>query len=104
MTAHSHSLCGLDLPCDKDECTPERQEKFRNTLKEYVQGECSDEEQKFLEMRFGFCANNISHTLEEIERELGVTHEELRAIEAKALEKIERIVKSWPVDRPDDHQ
>ncbi|MEA2113643.1 MAG: sigma-70 family RNA polymerase sigma factor [Patescibacteria group bacterium] len=44
-------------------------------------------EQKILEMRFGL-EDNITHTLEEVGNEFGVTRERIRQIEAKALEKI----------------
>ncbi|MBU4030563.1 sigma-70 family RNA polymerase sigma factor [Patescibacteria group bacterium] len=44
-------------------------------------------EQKILEMRFGL-KDNITHTLEEVGHEFGVTRERIRQIEAKALERI----------------
>lgn len=44
-------------------------------------------EQKILEMRFGL-VDGVSHTLEEVGLEFGVTRERIRQIEAKALEKI----------------
>lgn len=50
--------------------------------------ELSAREQKILEMRFGL-EDGVSHTLEEVGQEFGVTRERIRQIEAKALEKIE---------------
>jgi len=44
-------------------------------------------EQKILDMRFGL-SDEITHTLEEVGREFGVTRERIRQIEAKSLEKI----------------
>lgn len=44
-------------------------------------------EQKILEMRFGL-DDGITHTLEEVGKEFGVTRERIRQIEAKALEKM----------------
>lgn len=44
-------------------------------------------EQKILSMRFGL-DDGITHTLEEVGKEFGVTRERIRQIEAKALEKI----------------
>lgn len=44
-------------------------------------------EQKILDMRFGL-TDGITHTLEEVGREFGVTRERIRQIEAKALEKV----------------
>ncbi len=47
----------------------------------------SPREQKILKMRFGM-EDGITHTLEEVGKEFGVTRERIRQIEAKALEKI----------------
>jgi len=44
-------------------------------------------EQKILDMRFGL-TDGITHTLEEVGREFGVTRERIRQIEAKALDKV----------------
>lgn len=50
-------------------------------------GELSPREQKILAMRFGL-DDGITHTLEEVGKEFGVTRERIRQIEAKALERI----------------
>ena len=47
----------------------------------------SPREQKILEMRFGL-TDGITHTLEEVGQEFGVTRERIRQIEAKALERM----------------
>jgi RNA polymerase primary sigma factor len=68
----------------------------RKLLKEYVQDilvELSPREQKILKMRFGL-EDSVTHTLEEIGQEFGVTRERIRQIEAKALEKIKKHKKS----------
>jgi RNA polymerase primary sigma factor len=60
-------------------------------LREYVKEAIKDllpREQKILEMRFGLI-DGVSHTLEEVGEEFGVTRERIRQIEAKALEKIQ---------------
>ena len=44
-------------------------------------------EQKILGMRFGL-EDGVTHTLEEVGKEFGVTRERIRQIEAKALERI----------------
>jgi RNA polymerase primary sigma factor len=60
-------------------------------LRDYVREAVKDltpREQKILEMRFGL-SDGVTHTLEEVGTEFGVTRERIRQIEAKALEKIQ---------------
>jgi RNA polymerase primary sigma factor len=60
-------------------------------LRDYVKDaikSLSAREQKILEMRFGL-SDGVTHTLEEVGQEFGVTRERIRQIEAKALEKIQ---------------
>ncbi|MBI2990442.1 MAG: sigma-70 family RNA polymerase sigma factor [Candidatus Magasanikbacteria bacterium] len=60
-------------------------------LKGYITeaiADLSPREKKILEMRFGL-ADGVTHTLEEVGKEFGVTRERIRQIEAKALEKIQ---------------
>jgi len=68
------------------------QDAGRQLLKEYVKDvlvELSPREQKILKMRFGL-EDGVTHTLEEIGQEFGVTRERIRQIEAKALERIRK--------------
>ena len=64
-------------------------EVLKNYVKEII-SELSPREQKILEMRFGL-EDGVTHTLEEVGQEFGVTRERIRQIEAKALEKIQQM-------------
>jgi len=59
---------------------------LRGRLKEILV-DLTPREQKILAMRFGL-ENGITHTLEEVGQEFGVTRERIRQIEAKSLERI----------------
>lgn len=59
---------------------------LRDRLKEILI-DLSPREQKILSMRFGL-EDGITHTLEEVGNEFGVTRERIRQIEAKSLERI----------------
>ncbi|PIP23322.1 MAG: RNA polymerase sigma factor RpoD [Candidatus Nealsonbacteria bacterium CG_4_10_14_0_2_um_filter_38_17] len=59
---------------------------LKDRLKEIII-DLTPREQKILAMRFGL-EDGITHTLEEVGQEFGVTRERIRQIEAKALEKI----------------
>lgn len=52
-----------------------------------ILGDLTEKERKILDMRNGL-ADGITHTLEEVGKEFGVTRERIRQIEAKAHEKI----------------
>lgn len=74
---------------DKKTVSPSQmaaRELLRNRLKEILI-DLSPREQRILEMRFGL-KDGITHTLEEVGQEFGVTRERIRQIEAKALERM----------------
>ncbi len=69
------------------------QESSRRILRDQVNeilGDLSEKERRILEMRHGLGEKNngVTHTLEEVGKEFGVTRERIRQIEAKAHEKI----------------
>ncbi|HNW09304.1 MAG TPA: sigma-70 family RNA polymerase sigma factor [bacterium] len=77
---------------DRKTISPDRAAALE-VLHDYVQqviSELTPREQKVLEMRFGL-RDGVAHTLEEVGQEFDVTRERIRQIEAKALEKIEKI-------------
>src|SRR3990167_130370 len=80
------------------------QESSRRIIGDQVKEILNDlppKERKILEMRHGL-TDGITHTLEEVGREFGVTRERIRQIEAKAHEKIrqhdksKRLLGYWP--------
>ena len=76
---------------DEKEITP-TVSAGRKLLKERlgtILSDLSPREQKILSMRFGL-EDGVTHTLEEVGKEFGVTRERIRQIEAKALEKIRK--------------
>jgi RNA polymerase primary sigma factor len=73
-----------------EETTKPNEVAGRQILKEYVGKILMDldpREQKILKMRFGL-EDGVTHTLEEVGEEFGVTRERIRQIESKALERI----------------
>lgn len=90
-----------DFIGDDNELKPEDQ-TTNQLLKEdlgIILGNLSDREQKIIKMRFGL-EDGRCYTLEEIGRELGVTRERIRQIEAKAFDKLR---KHKHVDRIKDY-
>ncbi len=78
-----------DFIVDEDTTKP-NEVAGRQILKEYVGGILQDldpREQKILRLRFGL-EDGVTHTLEEVGEEFGVTRERIRQIESKALERI----------------
>jgi RNA polymerase primary sigma factor len=78
-----------DFIVDEDTTKPNEM-AGRQILREYVGNILKDldpREQKILKMRFGL-EDGVTHTLEEVGEEFGVTRERIRQIESKALEKI----------------
>jgi RNA polymerase primary sigma factor len=72
------------------------QEAARKMLRDHIHDIMDDlmpREQKILRMRFGL-DDGVTHTLEEVGQEFGVTRERIRQIEAKSLEKIRQHQKS----------
>ncbi|MDP3880569.1 MAG: sigma-70 family RNA polymerase sigma factor [bacterium] len=80
---------------DEKSLTPAQiasQTLLREKIKEILV-DLTPREQKILELRFGL-EDGVTHTLEEVGKEFGVTRERIRQIEAKALSRIRGHVKS----------
>jgi len=84
------SLMGDFIP-DERNLTPAQvasQALLREKVKKILI-DLTPREQRILSMRFGL-EDSITHTLEEVGREFGVTRERIRQIEAKALQRIKQ--------------
>ncbi len=80
----------VDFIRDDDSISPSKFAALQ-LLKDHVQEIIKDltpREQKIIDMRFGL-SDGITHTLEEVGQEFGVTRERIRQIEAKVIEKIQ---------------
>jgi RNA polymerase primary sigma factor len=78
-----------DFISDEKILSPEQDASYK-ILSHHIKAilsELSEKEQRILDMRHGL-QDGITHTLEEVGREFGVTRERIRQIEAKAHEKI----------------
>ena len=80
------------LPLPADEATSEN----LKAVTEQVLAGLSPRESKVLRMRFGI-GMNTDHTLEEVGRQIDVTRERIRQIEAKALRKLRHPSRSEPL-------
>jgi len=75
---------------EDEKTTSPAQVASRRLLKDQLKSiiaELTPREQKILAMRFGL-DDSITHTLEEVGKEFGVTRERIRQIEAKSIERI----------------
>jgi RNA polymerase primary sigma factor len=73
-----------------DKILSPEQESARRIISDQVKeilNDLPEKERKILELRHGL-ADGVTHTLEEVGKEFGVTRERIRQIEAKAHEKI----------------
>jgi RNA polymerase primary sigma factor len=78
-----------DFLADEKILSPD-QESSRRIISDQVKeilGDLPEKERKILELRHGL-TDGVTHTLEEVGKEFGVTRERIRQIEAKAHEKI----------------
>ncbi len=84
---------------DEKSLTPQQvasQALLRDKIKNII-ADLSPREQKILAMRFGL-DDGITHTLEEVGKQFGVTRERIRQIEAKALQKIKQHERSYTLE------
>jgi len=85
-----HFLEDQSMPSPADEALAQA---FKDQIREVLRT-LRDRERRVIEMRFGL-TDGRSRTLEEIGRELGVTRERVRQIEAKALQKLRHPTRSY---------
>ena len=69
---------------------------FHQQIREVVET-LTDKEQKVIKLRFGL-EDGTPRTLEEVGREFHVTRERIRQIEARAMSKLHRMVRSYGLD------
>jgi len=96
-----------DFIADEDAIDPERmaeREALRASTRELL-GTLSERESKILAKRFGICERR-SYTLEEVGRDMELTRERIRQIEAKALLKLRcprraaEVLRAWDEGTP----
>jgi len=84
---------------DEKSLTPQQvaaQALLKDKIKRII-ADLSPREQKILSMRFGL-DDGITHTLEEVGKQFGVTRERIRQIEAKSLQKIKQHERSHTLE------
>ncbi|MBI2406390.1 MAG: sigma-70 family RNA polymerase sigma factor, partial [Candidatus Harrisonbacteria bacterium] len=69
---------------------------LREKIKEIL-NDLAPREQSILRMRFGL-EDGVTHTLEEVGKEFGVTRERIRQIEAKSLGRIKKHEKAHTIE------
>ena len=85
---------------EDDKILSPAQEAARRMLKDQlheIMVDLTPREQRILKMRFGL-EDGITHTLEEVGKEFGVTRERIRQIEAKTLERIRQHSKAHKLE------
>jgi RNA polymerase primary sigma factor len=70
--------------------------ELKQIMKEALTGSLNDREEKIIKLRYGI-ESDKEHTLEELGKEFQVTRERIRQIEVKAMKKLKRAGRMYPI-------
>lgn len=86
LNSHSEAMM-IEAPADLTEAA--NKSVLKDQVSKFLPKYLTPREIKIIDMRFGL-QNGVTHTLEQVGQEFGMTRDRIRQIEAKALKKLHR--------------